>query len=78
MFILGLSRGPRLLKGVAVVLPFRCFGWCNHTSDCLLRFRLLKELQVTDRVRYGTDRVRCLHDKFCPVPYRDAISVAQI
>ena len=69
MFILGLSRGPRLLKGVAVVLPFRCFGRCNHTSDRLLRFRLLKELQVTDRVRYGTDRVRFLHDKFCPGPY---------
>ena len=66
MLILGLSRGPRVLKGAAVVLPFRCFRWCNNTSDRLLRSRLKKSkpqiesvMAQTESVAYMTNFVRC-------------------
>ena len=44
---------------------------CSPRSNCLIRFCLQKEKKVTDKVR-------CPHDKFCPVSYCHSILGARI
>ena len=63
MLISGLSRGHRLLKGAAVVSPFRCFGWCNHASDRRAceksKSQIESVMAQTESVAYMTNFVRC-------------------
>ena len=66
MLILGLSRGPKLLKGTAVDWPFRCLGGATILLIVSSAFVCKKSksqtesvMAQTESVAYMTNFVRC-------------------